>query len=367
MKYCLCLWLAVVVMLAGCSGRKADSAAGRQAKKTRTEADAADAADGASSDKKRVINYEGVFGPSRHVTGDEEAVGEETTDIYSGREPRSLSVAIADAAISERGGATQGTVTRSGPTHRTIIVNLSCDDTSEITIPRRVFIHDGKTSVTFDIKAVDDAEPDRTQRVTISAEADGYSPGGNTVDVTDDEPVPADLVVDDCDAEVAYAGIWKTSSYCTRGHKKTYHHDDRKSKGTKSARFTPKIPEAGRYEVSIWFPDSGGFLPKQVPVDVIHADGTSTVVVDQTTHNGRWRRLGVYPFKAGTEGSVLIRTDGTDGKYVVADAVRFFRVTSVKPRKARPAAKPTRPSATSRPSAPKPKSQSGPQADSGEP
>ncbi|MEU7840141.1 hypothetical protein AB0B39_04135 [Micromonospora sp. NPDC049114] len=35
-----------------------------------------------------------------------------------------------------------------------------------------------------------------------------------------------------------------------------------------------------------------------------------------------WVPLGTYPFTAGSDGSVLIRTENTDG-YVVADAVRF--------------------------------------------
>ncbi|WP_455769031.1 hypothetical protein [Micromonospora zamorensis] len=34
--------------------------------------------------------------------------------------------------------------------------------------------------------------------------------------------------------------------------------------------------------------------------------------------------LGTYPFTAGTDGSVLIRTEDTNG-HVVADAVRFVR------------------------------------------
>lgn len=39
---------------------------------------------------------------------------------------------------------------------------------------------------------------------------------------------------------------------------------------------------------------------------------------------GQWVPLGTYSFAAGTGGSLLIRTELTNG-YVVADAVRFVR------------------------------------------
>ncbi len=50
----------------------------------------------------------------------------------------------------------------------------------------------------------------------------------------------------------------------------------------------------------------------------------ATRTVDQRQSGGQWVPLGTYPFTAGTEGSVLIRTEDTDG-HVIADAVRFVR------------------------------------------
>ena len=58
-----------------------------------------------------------------------------------------------------------------------------------------------------------------------------------------------------------------------------------------------------------------------VPVDIEHNGGVTTRMVDQRARGGEWVSLGMYAFPA-TGGSVLIRTDNTNG-YVVADAVRF--------------------------------------------
>lgn len=65
-------------------------------------------------------------------------------------------------------------------------------------------------------------------------------------------------------------------------------------------------------------------MASNVPVDVEHAAGVATSTVDQRGQGGQWVPVGTYAFAAGTAGSVLIRTEGTDG-YVVADAARFVR------------------------------------------
>jgi hypothetical protein len=39
-----------------------------------------------------------------------------------------------------------------------------------------------------------------------------------------------------------------------------------------------------------------------------------------------FRSIGIFEFKKGRAGSVTISTDGTDGKYVIVDAVQFIPV-----------------------------------------
>jgi len=108
-------------------------------------------------------------------------------------ESGTLTLSILAASVSEAAGAaaTTATVSRSG-TSGSLVVSLSSDDTSEITVPASVTIADGQTtSPAFDLDAVDDAIADGTQTVTITASAASYADGTDTIDVTDDEmPLP---------------------------------------------------------------------------------------------------------------------------------------------------------------------------------
>ena len=109
--------------------------------------------------------------------------------VATGPPPAALSVEIAAETIAENAGAsaTTGRVTRTGDTTDALVVTLSSDDTSEATVPASVTILSGDTYADFDIDAVDDAEADDDQTVTIAATAAGYLDGADTVVVTDDE------------------------------------------------------------------------------------------------------------------------------------------------------------------------------------
>jgi len=54
-----------------------------------------------------------------------------------------------------------------------------------------------------------------------------------------------------------------------------------------------------------------------------HPPGVNVVAVDQSENGARWNHIGTYSFTTGQTVSVIIRNDGTAGKYVMADAVRF--------------------------------------------
>ena len=77
----------------------------------------------------------------------------------------------------------------------------------------------------------------------------------------------------------------------------------------------------GSYDVYMWHPAASSYA-NNVPVDIAHAGGTATVVVNQRTGGGTWKKLGTWSFNAGTSGFVKIRTAGTSGP-VIADAVKF--------------------------------------------
>jgi hypothetical protein len=101
----------------------------------------------------------------------------------------SLTLIPADASISENGGGTAVTISRTGSTANDLTVMLSSDDTSEATAPASVTITAGSTSATFGVVAVDDAILDGTQLTTIRATATGFVPGAGAIGVIDFEPL----------------------------------------------------------------------------------------------------------------------------------------------------------------------------------
>jgi acyl-CoA thioesterase I len=132
--------------------------------------------------------------------------------------------------------------------------------------------------------------------------------------VTTDPPT---LIVDNNQA--ALTGTWTSSAASPGFIGSDYLHDANASKGTKSATYTPQIPVAGDYPVYLrWTSDSN--RASNVPVTIHHAQGSSTVSVNQRVNGGTWFFLGSHPFEAGSSGHIRIETTGTDG-FVVADAV----------------------------------------------
>ncbi|MEZ5940528.1 MAG: SdrD B-like domain-containing protein [Planctomycetaceae bacterium] len=116
----------------------------------------------------------------------------ETLDLgFTAAVVNTLTVSINLASMSENGGSSSATVTRSGSTVGNLIVNLASNDATEGTVPASVTILDGQASANFTVTGVDDAVLDGTQTVTITASAGGFIAGADTIDVTDDE-VPLD-------------------------------------------------------------------------------------------------------------------------------------------------------------------------------
>ncbi|WP_254510021.1 beta strand repeat-containing protein [Anatilimnocola floriformis] len=99
-----------------------------------------------------------------------------------------LSLSTVASFISESGGSTTGTITRSAANiSSALVVSLSSSDTTEATVPNTVTIPANQTSVSFTINAVDDAIIDGTQSVTISASASGFSNATTVLQVTDND------------------------------------------------------------------------------------------------------------------------------------------------------------------------------------
>ena len=134
------------------------------------------------------------------------------------------------------------------------------------------------------------------------------------------------IVVDDVSAKLV--GTWKHSVHTPPFVGASYIHDMKEAKGKKSATFTPNLPRAGRYEVRMSH-NSNIRRANGVPITIRHADGQTVVKVNEgepAPIRKLFRSLGTFRFKQGTSGSVTINTGGTEGKYVIVDAVQFLPV-----------------------------------------
>ncbi|MBB5867849.1 hypothetical protein F4553_001228 [Allocatelliglobosispora scoriae] len=131
-----------------------------------------------------------------------------------------------------------------------------------------------------------------------------------------------EVIVDNNGAGVTRAGTWLRSTSIAGYWGADYEHDDNTAKGVNRLRFTPNLPAAGGYTAYLrWTAHAN--RAGNVPIDIVHSGGITTRTVDQRVSGGQWVSLGTFTFAAGTAGSVLIRTEGTDG-YVIADAARFL-------------------------------------------
>jgi hypothetical protein len=131
------------------------------------------------------------------------------------------------------------------------------------------------------------------------------------------------VVVDDEDAKLT--GDWKTSSANAGFIGNGYKHDGAAKDGKFTARFETKLPKAGHYEVFFAYPPNANRASK-VAVEITHAGGKETVLVDQRKTPAieeRFHRLGRFDFTTEQPAVVTITNAGADG-YVVIDAVQWL-------------------------------------------
>ncbi|MET8525428.1 FAD-dependent oxidoreductase [Micromonospora sp. NPDC005172] len=137
-----------------------------------------------------------------------------------------------------------------------------------------------------------------------------------------DTGMPGEVILDNASASgITRAGTWVRSVDVGGYYGADYEHDGNTAKGVNRLRFRPTLPTSGSWTVQLRWTGHPN-RATNVPVDITYSGGVTTRTVDQRQSGGQWVALGTYPFTAGSDGSVLIRTENTDG-YVVADAVRF--------------------------------------------
>jgi hypothetical protein len=191
-----------------------------------------------------------------------------------------------------------------------------------------VFMMTSQSAATAAAFAIDDNVPVQQlnyQKLSAGLRADGQlltwpASNGNTNGIILDQGGPG----------TTYTSGWTTGANAG-GWNGDYWHDGSTGKGTKWVRYTPTLPTNGTYEVDAWWvPSSNRAI--NTPYDIVHAAGTTRVLVNQVNPSGGWYRLLTTNFNAGTTSSVTIRNDGTlAGTYCIADAVRWLPVGSIAP------------------------------------
>lgn len=141
--------------------------------------------------------------------------------------------------------------------------------------------------------------------------------------------LPWVVIVDNLDSNVEISPtspqVWVTST-AQSGYWESNYHANTTPGTPASFGFVPAVPSTGSYEVYLrWTSHSG--RANNVPVDIIHAGGTSTVTVNQRAGGSVWQLLNTYTFNAGSTGKIVIRNTGVNGA-VIADAVYLRAVAT---------------------------------------
>ncbi|MFZ4764813.1 MAG: choice-of-anchor tandem repeat GloVer-containing protein, partial [Roseimicrobium sp.] len=98
-----------------------------------------------------------------------------------------LSLALFLPGIITEGSTVTGTVSASGAVASNLVVTLTSDTVSRLTVPATVTIASGTSSTTFNAVAVDNALSDGSASATVSASAAGYAGAGTTTSVRDND------------------------------------------------------------------------------------------------------------------------------------------------------------------------------------
>jgi len=182
-------------------------------------------------------------------------------------------------------------------------------------------IASGISAATF----TDTGLTNQTTYYYVVSAVNSYGEGPNSTEISG---VPqAQFIVDNADGTgVTINGSWTVSTSATTYYGTNYLQDGNTgSVGGKSVRFAPNLPSAVNVDVYLRW-TAGSTRGSNVPVDVNHATGTTTVIVNQRNNDGLWVLLGHFNFSAGNAGNVTLRNDGANG-FVIADAAKFV-VTS---------------------------------------
>ncbi len=133
--------------------------------------------------------------------------------------------------------------------------------------------------------------------------------------------IPWDLVYDNTSSNFSVSGTWATGTSAPDKYGADYRWASTNPSSTAVASWFLNIPTQGTYEVYAWW-SQGSNRTTQARYEIVHANGTTTVIQNQQLNGGRWVYLGRFSFPRGG-GRVNLRATAPSGSVVIADAVRI--------------------------------------------
>jgi len=135
-----------------------------------------------------------------------------------------------------------------------------------------------------------------------------------------------EAIIDNGTAGYSDTGNWSTSTSTQGYYGPDYRTCPVTPAGGSTATWTPVLPVAGYYSVSVWY--TGGSNRATDARFTIHHHGGDTVVMQNQQHDGwTWKHIGFYyfdPADPSEQRRVSLSNQGANpATYVIADAVRF--------------------------------------------
>ncbi len=133
------------------------------------------------------------------------------------------------------------------------------------------------------------------------------------------------LVIDE--TEAVLEGDWQYSTHTPPYVGAGYLHDQKSGKGTKSVTYHPQFRQSGLFELRL----SHCYNVRRSTntlIQIKSANGIDEMRINQQKvpeHHRLFRTIGTYKFNANEENWVRISNGGTEGHYVIADAIQFLR------------------------------------------
>ena len=132
----------------------------------------------------------------------------------------------------------------------------------------------------------------------------------------------ADIILDNTNAQVSYTGGWTTATASADKYQSDYRYASSAAGVTATATYRPNFPNAGLYDVFVWYP-AGGNRATNAPWTISNLAGSTNIAVNQQINGGSWFPLAAArPFSAGTNGFVQL-ANNAGPSVVLADAVKF--------------------------------------------